>query len=91
MERFVKLDRLPEGLAVPPSLADRFHLDDEARRLVFRGFMSKAEFDRLSQLSEDWGYRRALEQLFQLCIDDGTEPPARGRGLRALLSRVGVP
>ena len=84
MDRFVKLDRLPDGLQFPPDLKDRIRYDAESRRLVHRGFMSKADFDRLSRLSDDWGYRRQLEELFRLC---GPEEP-RPRGLRRLVSAV---
>ncbi len=67
MDHFVHLDRLPEGLRIPPDLTEQVQLDPESRRLSFRGFMSKADYDRLSLLSEDWSYRRRLEELFQQC------------------------
>ena len=65
MDHFVKLDRLPEGLEFPPQLKDRIHFDPVARKLVFRGYMSKTDFDRLCQLSNDWKFRRTLEELFR--------------------------
>ena len=51
--------------------------------------MSKAEFDRLCQLSGDWGYRRPLEDLFRLCTPEA-ERPRRGllRSLAALGGRT---
>jgi hypothetical protein len=67
MDHFVDLDRLPEGFLVPPDLAEQVHLDPDLKRLSFRGFMSKADYDRLSLLSEDWSYRRHLEDLFRQC------------------------
>ncbi len=76
MEHFVPLDALPPGLEFPPELADRIRFEAGARRLVFRGFMSKADFDRLCRLSDDWAFRRPLEELFRLCMPE--EPGRRG-------------
>ena len=85
MDHFVPMERLPAGLEFPPDLRQRIHHDAERRRLVYRGFMSKIEFDRLCQLSDDWSYRRSLEDLFRLCTpEDETRP----RGLRRLIAAV---
>lgn len=84
MDHFVTVDRAPAGLAVPPELADRFAYDPERRTLTFRGFMCKDEFDRLSRLSDDWAYRRALEDLFRLCTLDAEQPHGVGRLASAL-------
>ena len=81
MEHFVMMPTAPAGLQFPADLADRIRHDPAAGRLIFRGFMSKADFDRLCRLSDDWSYRRPLEALFQLCTPD--EPR------RPLLSRLG--
>ncbi len=78
MEHFVPLDRMPAGVAFPPDLAEKFCYDADSRRLIFRGFMSKAEFDRLTMLSEDWPYRRALDDLFRASTEDDS-PRSRGR------------
>jgi hypothetical protein len=48
----------------------RIRYDPIRRRLVFLGFMSKSEFDRLNRVSDDWEYRRKLEDLFRLCIPE---------------------
>jgi hypothetical protein len=80
VEHFVTMQKLPPGLRFPPDLAEKIQFDPERQRLVFRGFMSKAEFDRLSRLSDDWSYRRPLEELFRLCM------PEEGR--RPLLARL---
>jgi hypothetical protein len=82
MEHSVPLEKLPQGLEFPPDLCDRIRFDPKARRLIFRGFMSKSEFDRLCVLSDDWAYRRPLEDLFRECTSD--EAPRRG--LRAALT-----
>jgi hypothetical protein len=82
MDHFVALDRLPAGLAFPSDLKDRIRFDASARRLYFRGFMSKADFDRLCRLSDDWSYRRPLEDLFRKCIP----PPVRPRGVGRLFA-----
>ena len=85
MEHFVKMDRLPDGLEFPPELKDRIHFDPIARRLTFRGYMSKTDFDRLGQISSDWSFRRSLEELFRLSIPD---EPSRPRGVGRFLAAV---
>jgi hypothetical protein len=82
---FVKLDRLPEGFEFPPKLKDRIHFDAEAHKLVFHGYMSKADFDQLSELTTDWKFRRTLEDLFRLSIPENAPAP---HGLRRLLTAV---
>lgn len=88
MEHSVPLDHLPEGLRFPASLGDRISFDAEHKRLVFRGFMSKADFDQLCHLSDDWAFRRPLENLFRECGPD--ENPAPG-GLRRLFNALTHP
>jgi hypothetical protein len=82
---FVKLDRLPDGFEFPHQMKDRMHFDAEAHKLVFRGYMSKVDFDRLSELTNDWKFRRTLEELFRLSIPEQAPTP---RGLRRLLVAV---
>ncbi|MDG3002503.1 hypothetical protein [Paludisphaera mucosa] len=79
MDRFVALERLPDGFAVPAEYADRLSFDPAARRLRFRGYMSKTDFDRLCGLTSDWAFRRKLEELFRLCDYNGG-PASAGRG-----------
>jgi hypothetical protein len=83
MDHFVKLDRLPEGYEFPDDLRDRIYFDAAAHKLVFHGYMSKSEFDRLSELTRDWGFRRALEDLFRECVPENESP---SRGSRRLLN-----
>jgi len=85
MDHVIKVPSLPDDLTFPPELEDRIRYYPSSRRLTFRGFMSKAEFDRLCSVSDDWTYRRALEDLFRQCLP---EDSARTRGLRATLSSV---
>jgi hypothetical protein len=85
MDHFVKMDRLPDGLKFPQELKDRIHFDPIARRLTFRGYMSKTDFDRLSKISTDWSFRRSLEELFRLSIPD---EPSRPRGVGRFLAAV---
>ncbi len=88
MDHFVKLDRLPEGFAFPVDLEDRFHFDAQDHTLSFRGYMSKADFDRVSQLTSDWKFRRTLEDLFRLCVPEEAPRPSRvPRVLAALTQR----
>jgi hypothetical protein len=78
MDHSVRVEQLPDGIVFPPEMADRVRYDSSTRTLSFRGFMSKAEFDRLSRLHDDWGYRRSLEELFRLCtLDPGPTPTNR--------------
>jgi hypothetical protein len=83
MIRAVAVDRLPEGLSFPGDLQRRIHYDARQHRLAFEGFMSKATFDRLYRLTDDREYRRALEELFQVCTYDDSESAehVRMRGL----------
>ena len=86
MEHFVLLERLPDGLKFPDDLGERIRYDPDRRRLVYRGFMSKSEFDRLCVLSEDWSYRRPLEELFRLSTSgsEKSRPGVFGRVLSLL-------
>jgi hypothetical protein len=85
MEHAVHLERIPPNLQFPPEFHERLQFDTETHRLVHQGFMSKAEFDRLWMASEDWSYRRALEELFRLCSEAADERP---RGLRTWLGSL---
>jgi hypothetical protein len=85
MESFVSLDRLPADLHFPPEFDGRIRFDADRRLLSFDGFMSKADYDTLSQISADWPYRRALEELFRSSTAD---PGPRRHGLRRILESV---
>ncbi len=85
LDHFVKLDRLPDGFEFPPQLRDRIHFDPVAHKLSFHGYMSKTDFDRLCQLTNDWAFRRTLEELFRLCIPEEKTQP---QGVRRLLTAV---
>ena len=85
MDHFVKLDKLPDGYEFPPQVRDRIHFDPENHKLIYHGYMSKADFDRMSQLTSDWKFRRTLEELFRLCTPD--DPPRPG-GVGRVLSAV---
>lgn len=85
-EHAVRLDRLPEGLIVPRGYEGRFGYDVAGQRLWFQGFMSKATFDRLSGLSDDWDYRSALERLFLESVPE--RGPKAERGARPVLKRL---
>jgi hypothetical protein len=91
VDHFVKLERVPDGLVFPPDLADRIRIDAQAKTLSFNGYMSKADFDRLSQLTRDWSFRRKLEELFQICIDDDRPKPKGIHGLLSIFQRRTVP
>jgi hypothetical protein len=75
MDHIVKLDQLPDDFVVPPKFQSRLEFDAEAHKLVFHGYMSKAEFDQLSSISNDWRFRRTLEDLFRQCTPDTKATP----------------
>jgi hypothetical protein len=79
------LERFPAGVEFPDELKLRIRYDPVRRRLVHIGFMSKIEFDRLWLVSDDWGYRRALEELFRLCTLDEEQGSGVFRRVRAVL------
>ena len=91
MDHFVKLDKLPDGYEFPPDLTDRISFDAEKHRLVFRGYMSKAEFDRLCEQTRDWGFRRVLEDLFRMSVPEVEPRPSRARGLLGVFTRFFSP
>jgi hypothetical protein len=86
VDHFVNLDKFPDGLELPADLKERIYFDAERRKLVCRGYMSKADFDRISQLTKDWTFRRTLEELFRLSVIDHAPTPT---GVRRLLSSLG--
>lgn len=81
MEHTVSFPELPPNLKLPPELSDRFGHDTARHCLYYRGFMSKAVFDRLIQLHESWAYRRAVEELFRQSTAEA-EAQRRPSGLR---------
>jgi hypothetical protein len=91
MDHFVSLDRLPEGFEFPADFKDRIGFDPQAKRLFFRGYMSKTEFDHLSQLTRDWSFRRKLEELFQLSIYENEPRKGGGHGFLSLFRKRTVP
>lgn len=90
MDHFVTLERLPDGLEFPPEMGGRIGYDPERRRLGFRGFMSKAEYDRLFALSDDWTYRRQLEELFRLSVPEPAGSGTRLGLVAAAVASVGL-
>ncbi|MCL4205956.1 MAG: hypothetical protein KJ000_26020 [Pirellulaceae bacterium] len=90
MIRAVPVQKLPEGLSFPGDLERKIHYDASRRQLAFEGFMSKATFDRLYRLADDREYRRALEELFQLCTFDDSERADRRPAARFVLVAIGL-
>jgi hypothetical protein len=86
VDHFVRLEQFPEDLRLPPRFQDRLEFDREGRKLIFRGYMSKAEFDELSSLTRDWRFRRTLEDLFRLCTPENKPTPV---GFNRVLATFG--
>jgi hypothetical protein len=80
----VPVDSLPDNLSFPSDLQPRIHYDASRRRIAYEGFMSKATFDRLYGLADDNNYRRALEELFQVCTFEDATDRGWSRGLVCL-------
>lgn len=59
----VPLERLPDGLEFPNGLRDHISYDSERRLLVFRGYMSSADYYFLRACSDDPEYIQALNDL----------------------------
>lgn len=88
MDHFVRLDRLPDGYEIPHGLEDKLTFDAEGHRLVFRGYMSKTEFDSICEPTRDWGFRRSVEELFLKSVKDA-EPARTGRNrIFGILARL---
>lgn len=90
MDHFVRLNRAIDDLEFPPDLKGRIHVDPIRKRLVFRGFMSKADYDRLSRLRQDSEYLAAVDRLFRISTEE--DDPHYGKYRRAVvvLGVVGV-
>jgi hypothetical protein len=84
VEHAVPVQNFPPGIEFPADLSRRIRYDPIRRRLVFIGFMSKGEFDRLCKLSDDWGYRRPLEELFRQCTLEDSRSGVFSRVLSVL-------
>lgn len=69
MDHVVKLESIPDLVVFPTDLQDRIHYDPIKKQLVFRGFMCKADYDRLANLNDGVQYRRAIEHLFQISTE----------------------
>jgi hypothetical protein len=78
MDHFVQLDRLPDGYEIPRNLSEKLSFDADGHRLVFRGYMSKTEFDRICEPTRDWSFRRSVEQLFLKSVKE-VEPARDGK------------
>jgi hypothetical protein len=87
MDHFVKLDRLPDDFQLPPQYQSRLEFDSQAQKLVFHGYMSKSEFDHISSLTNDWRFRRTLEDLFRLCTPD-SKPKPKSNGILATFGQL---
>ena len=88
MDHFVKLDRLPDNYEIPGPLSEKLHFDAEGHRLVFRGYMSKTEFDRICESTRDWGFRRSVEELFLKSVDQSEPAPEGKNRVFGILTRL---
>ena len=86
VEHFVPMNGSPWASNSPRPQKRRYG-PIRSKRLVFIGFMSKNEFDRLCRLSDDWGYRRPLGQLFRFCGPSRKRSPS---SLQACAGRLGL-
>lgn len=87
MIHHVPLANPPPNFRVPENLQARFGYDADKRALVYRGPMFKATFDRLRDISPDYDYQRALEDLFRLATPAA---PTRRANRARLVAILGV-
>ena len=85
MDHFVHLDGLPDNLEFPGELNEKINYDSERRGLVYRGPMSKREYDMLCPLHADSDYRRAIEELFRVATWDAEEKGQKNGSFTKLL------
>ena len=78
---FVPLEHRPDHFPIPADLQARFAYDSQRQGLTYEGWMCKATYDRLRDISNDYHYQRALERLFQIAIPEEDTPPRNGFGL----------
>jgi hypothetical protein len=91
MDHFVTVERLPDGLIFPDEFHDRIWFDAQGKKLWFRGYMSKTDFDRLSETTRDWAFRRKLEELFRASVYADESASKGMRGLLSIFRRRPVP
>src|SRR5438132_10578753 len=61
----VKLAKLPPGVTFPQDASSRIRYDAKEKLLVYNGVMGAEERAKLMKLSEDHGYRGAIDTLFR--------------------------
>jgi len=61
----VSLEQLPEALKIPDYLRHRISYESARKLLVFRGFMSSADYYFLRSCSGDANYIRAINELHE--------------------------
>jgi hypothetical protein len=77
---FVPLEEPPDQFPIPPDLQARFSYDSVRKVLTFQGWMCKATYDRLRNVSQDYHFQRALERLFQVAVPEEDRPSHQGLG-----------
>ena len=85
MDHFVRLDRLPDDLEFPSAVQEKIRYDSERRAIVFRGPMSKREYDLLRSVHTDSAYCRAIEELFRVATWDAEEKGDKRLGKAAII------
>ena len=81
MIHYVSLKHRPDDFQVPESLSNRFWFDEQKGGLAYDGAMFKSTFDRIRELSADYDFQRAAEDLFRAAVPDDNRPKHRGRTL----------
>lgn len=56
------------------SLQNRFWYDEDRKCLAHDGAMCKATYDRVRELSSDFKYQRAVEELFRIAVPGDNRP-----------------
>ena len=74
MDHFVKLERLPEDFVLPPQFQNRLEYDAKAQKLIFHGYMSKSEFDQISDAGRRTGGSAELSKTSSAAARRKTRP-----------------
>ena len=91
MDHFVNLEKLPANFEFPAELRDKIWYDAPSKKLFFRGYMSKTEFDHICERTKDWGFRRKLEELFQVSVEEDEQHSKGVLGLLSIFRKRAVP
>ncbi len=66
------LEKMPDGIVIPPELAGRFRFDADRKKLLWFKAMSEQEAEAFAALSDDPAWKRATRELIQILRTEAT-------------------